>query len=337
MIRIITLLIANLFVVDYGVIPDGKDSSVYVIQIEPEMAGELVEGYVIESSIPPELQGIRKFRIQIGNEELTKPTPLIVVPKGDDVEAPEIPNGLEVPNESLDGKTKDVDLDAFPLLTDPALNEETETLPIIPDESDTTELPGVPVILDSDIQSVYEGFEPDETLLLQLSHDPVEVDDSAVVIEPEFDNVDSGVVTQTSEDIEHSGNPEFDLRDNGDTNDRIILEELPDSETASDEDIVSLGVLDAEPELLRNNKAEFVRLANMTSSDADVSNQISNVGPNKPLQTESRSWPLFSITLLGLLVSIGGNVYLGLTVLDFYRKRSDASTGVPKPKDAISQ
>ena len=50
MIRIITLLIANLFVVDYGVIPDGKDSSVYVIQIEPEMAGELVEGYVIESS-----------------------------------------------------------------------------------------------------------------------------------------------------------------------------------------------------------------------------------------------------------------------------------------------
>ena len=56
MSRIIAILIANFFVVDYGVIPDGKDSSVYVIQIEPEVAGQLVEGYVIESAIPTELR-----------------------------------------------------------------------------------------------------------------------------------------------------------------------------------------------------------------------------------------------------------------------------------------
>ncbi len=337
MSRIIAILIANFFVVDYGVMPDGKESSVYVIQIEPEVAGQLVEGYVIESTIPPELQGIRKFRIQIGSEKLTKPTPSIVVLEGDDVDPTEVPDGLEAPTEALDGESRDVDIDAFPLLTDPVTNQPTETLQLIPDEVDTAELPGVPVGPNPADQGVREVFEPDVTQLPQLSQDPAKTDVPAVVIEPVFDNVVPGVVAQTSEDIDQSGNAELNFLNNDDTKDRIVLEELPDLETSPDENTVSVGVLDGEPELLRDNETEFVRLASAASSDADVPNRSSNVVPNKSLPSESRSWPLFSITLLGLLVSVGGNVYLGMTVLDFYRKRNDASSDIPQPKDTISE
>ena len=77
MSRIIAILLANFFVVDYGVVPDGKEDSVYVIQIEPEVAQQLIEGYAIESVIPPELAGIRKFRIQVGDEKLVKPDSLL--------------------------------------------------------------------------------------------------------------------------------------------------------------------------------------------------------------------------------------------------------------------
>ncbi len=334
MSRIIAILIANFFVVDYGVIPDGKDSSVYVIQIEPEVVGQLVEGYVIESAIPPELRGIQKFRIQIGNEKLTKPSPLLIVPEDDGVEVPE---RLEGPNEVLDGEASDVDIDAFPLLTDPVNNQQTETIQLIPDDFDAAELPGVPVGSDTDAQGAHEVFEPDVTLLPQLSQDPVKIEVPTEVIEPKFDIIGTTVVTPTSEDIDQSGDAELDFAANDDTNDRIVLEELSDLETSRDENSVAVGLLDSEPKLLRDNEAEFVRLASSASGDTDVQNHISNVSSKKPTPPESRSWPLFSITLLGLLVSVGGNVYLGITVFDFYRKRNDASSGVPTPKETISE
>jgi hypothetical protein len=332
MSRIIAILIANFFVVDYGVIPDGKDNSVYVIQIEPEVAGQLVEGYVIESAIPPELRGIRKFRIQIGNEKLTKSAPLIVVPEDDGVEVPE---DVEAPNEVLDGEASDVDIDAFPLRTDPVTNQQTEPIQLIPDDFDAAELPGVAVGSDTDAQVAHEVLEPEVTLLPQLSLDPVKIEVPTGVTEPQFDNVGTGVVAQTSEDIDQSRNAELDFADNDVTNDRIVLEELPDFETSPDENSVANGLLDSEPKLLRDNESEFVRLASSASSDADVANHIPNVSPKKPTEVESRSWPLFSITLLGLLVSVGGNVYLAMTVFEFYRKRNDTASGVVTPKETI--
>ena len=335
MSRIIAILIANFFVVDYGVMPDGKESSVYVIQIEPEVVGQLVEGYVIESVIPPELQGIRKFRIQIGNEKLTKPTPLLAAPDGDDVEAAVDPKGLETPNKVPDGESSDIDTDAFPLQTEPLTNQQTETLPIIPDEVDATELPGVPVASDTDAQGVRQVFEPDVTILPKLTQVPADIEVPAVVIEPVFDSVGSDIFVQT-EDNAQSEIAELDLLDNGEADDRIVLEELPDLEISSDEKTVLLGTIDDEPELLRDNEADFVRLASATSSEADVTNRISNVSPSEALPADSRSWPLFSITLLGLLVSVSGNVYLGMTVLEFYRKRNVASSGASGPKDTIS-
>jgi hypothetical protein len=335
MSRIIAILIANFFVVDYGVMPDGKESSVYVIQIEPEVVGQLVEGYVIESVIPPELQGIRKFRIQIGTEKLTKPTRLLAAPDGDDVEAAVDTKGLETPNKVPDGESSDIDTDAFPLQTEPLTNQQTETLQIIPDEVDATELPGVPVASDTDAQGVRQVFEPDVTILPKLTQVPADIEVPAVVIEPVFDSVGSDIFVQT-EDNAQSEIAELDLLDNGEADDRIVLEELPDLEISSDENTVLLGTIDDEPELLRDNEADFVRLASATSSEADVTNRISNVSPSESLPADSRSWPLFSITLLGLLVSVSGNVYLGMTVLEFYRKRNVAPSGASGPKDTVS-
>ena len=302
MSRIIAILIANFFVVDYGVIPDGKESSVYVIQIEPEVAGQLVEGYVIESVIPPELQGIRKFRIQIGNEELTKPTLLSNDPKGDALESVVDPEGIETPNDVRDGESSDID--AFPLQTEPLTIQQTETLQLIPDEVDSAELPGVPVDLDTDAQGVRQVFEPDVTILPQLTKVPLDIEVPAVVIEPVFDSVGSDIFVQTSEDHAQSKIAVLDLLDNGEADDRIVLDELPDLEISSDENTVPLGTIDAEPELLSDIEADFVRLASATSSEADVTNRISNVPPNKTLPSDPRSWPLFSITLLGLLLSL---------------------------------
>jgi hypothetical protein len=324
MSRIIAILIANFFVVDYGVIHDEKESSVYVIQIEPEVAGQLVEGYVIESVIPPELHGIRKFRIQIGNEKLAKPTPLSIDPKSDALESPVDPEGIVTPSDAPDGESSDID--AFPLQTEPLTIQQKETLQLIPEEVESSELPGVPVDSDTDAQGVLQVFEPDVTILPQLTKVPVDIEVPAVVIEPVFDSVGSDIFVQSSEDNAQSEIAEFDLLDNGEADDRIVLEELPDLEISSDENTVPLGTIDDEPELLSNNEADFVRLANATSSEADVTNRISNVPSNKTLPADSRSWPLFSITLLGLLVSVGGNVYLGMTVLGFYRKRNVASS-----------
>lgn len=321
MIRIIAILIANLFVVDYGVMPDGKESSVYIIQIEPEVAGQLVEGYVIESVIPPELHGIRKFRIQIGNEELTKPTPSIVVSEGD---AAEVPDVLAAPKDLLNGEAGDIDIDTFPLPKAPAATPQAEPQQLMPDEIDSLKLPGVAVGSDNDDQGVREVLEPDETLLPQLTLDPTRIAAPVVVIEPVFDNVGPGVVAQPPGDIDQAENAEMNFLDNDDTENRIVLEELPDLSSSLDKNTASVGVPDDVPELLRDNETEFVRLASAASSGPVIPTPVSKVVPNKPLPPEPRAWPLFSVTLLGLIVSVGGNLYLGMTVLGFYRKRNDA-------------
>lgn len=336
MSRIIAILIANFFVVDYGVMPDGKESSVYVIQIEPELAGQLVEGYVIESVIPPELQGIRKFRIQIGNETLTKPTPLLSAPAVENVEDSTIPEVLDTPNDAPDRESNNIDIDAFPLQSEPVIDRQAQPQELIPDDVDVTELPGVPLGLDNGDQEVREVFEPDVTILPPLVEDAAEISLPTVVIEPVFDNEGPDVVVRTSDANAQVDIVPFDLLDDGEAEDRVVLEELVELEISSEEHVESMGTQQEEPELLQNNESDFVRLASTTSSDAVVSNRITSVPPNKTLPRESRSWPLFNITLLVLLVSVGGNVYLGMTVIGFYRKRKVHTSDLPTTKDSIS-
>jgi hypothetical protein len=44
----------------------------YVIQIEPMMVDQLKDGFIVTSEIPEDLRGVRRFRIQIGDQPLTQ-------------------------------------------------------------------------------------------------------------------------------------------------------------------------------------------------------------------------------------------------------------------------
>jgi hypothetical protein len=368
MSRIIAILLANLFVVDYGVVPDGKGDSVYVIQIEPEVAKHLVEGYAIESVIPPELQGIRKFRIQIGNEELKKPVTLRLPVQEEGAIAPVADTSDDdgKDNEVPKDEATDVDVDSFPIINDNSANAtdpldlplpsdstipsaqsaDSDSLPLdavptqvlspnvdslVPEQIDTAELPGNPVEFDLDDKTVRVVLEPDDTSLPQLTQtpnvrespealiEPVEsVIDGEVVGIPVFDKAESnevaGIDAQTA-------NVTLDLLDNIDSEDRIVLDALPDLRDSADESSLPAGSADNEPQLLEEDASKFVRLANASTGMKNVADRNSATKPTNTLSPRPRSWPLFSITLLGLLVSIGANVYLGMTVLDFYRKR----------------
>ena len=157
--------------------------------------------------------------------------------------------------------------------------------------------------------------------------------DAEAVVVPVFDKPDSEVIVELSVDDQQTTPPLVDLLGNADADDRIVLEPLPDLVVVSDENTNPVRTADHEPELLEDDASNFVRLATTTSSGEVVSSrQATNAPP-----PESRSWPLFSITLLGLLISVGGNVYLGMTVFDFYRKRHGTSSDLAKPSDTVSE
>jgi len=392
MSRIIVILIANFFVVDYGVVPDGKDQSVYVIQIEPEVAVQLIEGYVIESVIPPELRGIRKFRIQIGNETLIKPdgllpalegqggglrdNPVSATTAGDGIipevsetdttkavidtlpdqsnsEKPSLPVAaaeildFQLPIKRATPDAKPVDQDAFPLQPVPEDSDATEQLHLIPNEVAISELPGSSVGSAEEDKNAQLGLEPDETILPPLTNNRlgdklsdvildspqvIKQSDAEAVVIPVFDNPDSEVLADSTADIEQGTNQTLASLANSDTEDRIILGPLPDLVSSSSKNASSELTDGNEPALLEDEASNFVRLATATSSGQNVSRSISSGKATASSPIDDRSWPLFSITLLGLLISIGGNVYLGLTILDFYRKSRRLSSDLAKPE-----
>ncbi|MBT4692881.1 MAG: hypothetical protein HOB73_06025 [Planctomycetaceae bacterium] len=346
MTRLIALLLANFFVVDYGVAPDVNDNSVYVIQIEPEVADQLVAGYVIESVIPPELRGIRKFRIQIGEEKLIKPIELPpalerkkVVPEA--IPSSDTPDAVVNPINVPAGEGTGFDVDSFPLRPDAG------DAPLIPEELDSIELPGNPVESSNENKVTGETLEPEVTPLPLFDKTGTAVEVPGVVVEPidinnnsnaehvvvpVFDKTDVGGVVENSDNIEENRSTQVDLSNIAEAENRIVLDVLPDLSVESEDTAMSLQAAGLEPELLEDDAANFVRLA---STSSDVESISSSHTKNAP-PSVSRSWPLFTITLLGLLVSVGGNVYLGMTVLDFYRKRHGASLVSDKSTDTVS-
>ncbi|MBT5599125.1 MAG: hypothetical protein HOJ62_10935 [Planctomycetaceae bacterium] len=388
MSRIIAILLANFFVVDYGVVPDGKEDSVYVIQIEPEVAQQLIEGYAIESVIPPELAGIRKFRIQVGDEKLVKPDSLLTSNERQDgiTLEPATSNGDDENNKDPEVGTGEIDIDGFPVNDDQTkqvqptigadpldfstpnaktddddafpLTDQTEldhprgnTL-LIPEQVRPAELPGNAVGSVEDDQDVRIVLEPEGTTLplltaLQvvdekpvLEIEPPEITNPTNVVQvvvPVFDKPDSTVVADNAENVEQIAIPALDLLAIHDADSRIVLEALPDLTVASDETKLPVRTAVHEPELLEEDASEFVRLAAATTNNANVVRGKPSPPATSPLPSEQRSWPLFSVTLLGLFISVGGNVYLGMTVLDFYRKRRITSSDATSPRDSDSE
>lgn len=69
----VALLVATAVLgVDYGWhrLPNGEWE--YIIQIEPALVETLVQGQALVSQMPPELQGVRRFRVQVGEGEVPR-------------------------------------------------------------------------------------------------------------------------------------------------------------------------------------------------------------------------------------------------------------------------
>lgn len=78
--------------VDFGWRPTPEGEVEYIIQIEPEVLDAVLrEGQPIESTIPPELRGVKRFRIQVGTGPLPKEGPPQSVARPSGVVDPSIP------------------------------------------------------------------------------------------------------------------------------------------------------------------------------------------------------------------------------------------------------
>lgn len=84
----VALMVATaLLGVDYGWhrLPNGEWE--YIIQVEPALVDTLVQGQALVSQMPPELQGVRRFRVQVGEGEIPREqlpaTPIAVIPDSD--------------------------------------------------------------------------------------------------------------------------------------------------------------------------------------------------------------------------------------------------------------
>ena len=66
------VIIAAVYGVDVGWQPTGDGQLEYIIQIEPQLLEAMREGQAITSEIPPEVRGVRRYRIVVGNDELPR-------------------------------------------------------------------------------------------------------------------------------------------------------------------------------------------------------------------------------------------------------------------------
>ncbi len=58
--------------VDYGWHRGNDGEWEYIIQIEPALVDTLSKGQALVSQMPPELRGVRRFRMQIGQGEVPR-------------------------------------------------------------------------------------------------------------------------------------------------------------------------------------------------------------------------------------------------------------------------
>src|SRR5262245_55941078 len=66
------LLVASTFGVDYGWQQNENGQWEYIVQVEPSLLNSLAEGRTIVSTLPPELEGVRRFVLRVGTSEVPR-------------------------------------------------------------------------------------------------------------------------------------------------------------------------------------------------------------------------------------------------------------------------
>jgi len=122
---LVLLLATTSLGVDYGWQPTGDGQLEYIIQIEPSLLDALKSGVPITSEIPPEVRGVRRFRIRVGQGDVPRNRdPVVPAPRAGDPPAPESrPSSRPSSGTPTPAATPD------PSLSDPPRAETPDPLP----------------------------------------------------------------------------------------------------------------------------------------------------------------------------------------------------------------
>jgi len=291
------LLVAASIGVDYGWQADDDGTLEYIIQLEPELISALQKGEAVISEIHPDVQGVRRFRIQIG----TAPLPRVSPPSKGATPAPMRDPMIQSPVSSEDDATPfpTQNHDSSPTTPSPTDFEltplpETEANPPLPPTTPPTDFPLTPL---PDVEKI-KSSEPSDAARNDFPLPTSAPESKPTVSQPpvEAPRAPTNQETQTT----HPERP-IPLPDP----DRLPLEPatLPFAEKGAPSQAISI----AESHRTKPRLASF-ESQKQTSTKATTNNSDSQ---NPSLAPVRRPWFLFSVTLLALLGSLGANAYLG--------------------------
>ncbi len=100
MIAITTLIAASMIGVETGWQPIEEDQLEYIVRIEPQLIEAMRDGESVTSEIPPQLRGVRRYRIVVGNADTDgKPLPRIdLIPKSSEPSAEDLEADIQRSN-----------------------------------------------------------------------------------------------------------------------------------------------------------------------------------------------------------------------------------------------
>lgn len=105
--------------VDYGWQTNDHGELEYIIQLEPALVEALLAGELIRSEIPPVVEGVRSFRIQVGRDPLPREA-APSIPEDDPNDEPLLSSPRESPFRPVPPE-----IEAPPLLSEPSSEDET--------------------------------------------------------------------------------------------------------------------------------------------------------------------------------------------------------------------
>jgi hypothetical protein len=264
--------------VDVGWQPVPGGGYEYIIQIEPEMLESLREGQEIESDIPHFLRDVRSYRIRVGTDILPQEgPPPEMEPLAEEPAAPA--EGL--PTAEQEGSAVETE----PPAEEPASTEE-------PPADDASSVEGPDLSNDTGADSEAPETEVDQPSRREPENEPDRT------VEP------TGRYGPFGSELDER--PTLDPP--GEDQDEVSGEEAPETFVADDS---SLPIV---------NQAGYRRDGAAEESAGDDSDtQAAGPQPATAGTDEEgrRPWLAFTLALLGLFASLGGNCYLGILTWGF--------------------
>ena len=280
------LLAAASVGVDYGWQPDADGVMEYIIQIEPELLTALQKGEAIISEIHPDVTGVRRFRIQIGNG----PLPRISKPSSPVVDLPAeaaLPKASLSPAETPETELPAADNSTFKLEEFPAepARSPPSDFPLLPLPESTPVSPDDGPPASTNRESSFQLPANEETLPAAIP--------SVTVREPSTPSpvTDKPVASQKPVPLPDP--------------DRLPLE--PARFPIAEKETASRPLAITEPSSTAPRLANFDQPTNAKPTE-ETSQREARTEAAVPVH---RPWLLFSLTIIALIGSLGANAYLG--------------------------